>query len=60
MALLQRRNLDTTEMKRKMEADLEAEYLEAYSSGKKTMLRGEHVSIKGQQVGGKNLQNGDE
>ena len=47
MAALQRRTLDTTEAKREMAADLDAEYLEAYASGKKTMSRGEHVSIKG-------------
>ena len=59
MAILKNRNLDTTEMKRTMAADLDAEFLEAYFSGEKTMSRGEHVSIKGRQLGDKNLQNGE-
>ncbi len=60
MAALQRRTLDTTEEKRKMAADLDAEFLQAYACGDRTMSNGEHVSIKGSQIFGRDPQNGSE
>jgi hypothetical protein len=47
-------------MQRQMAADLDSKFLQAYSSGEKTMSEGEHVSIKGSLIFGSNPQNSGE